>query len=54
MGAVDLLKFKPLDFISKVRLGLVKIWLQKTIIGKIRNELSYLWMKKWCGEKLIK
>ncbi len=55
MGIIDLLKFKPLDFISKVRLGLVKIWLQKdNNWQKYENELAYLWMKKWCGEKAYK
>lgn len=51
MGAIDLLKFKPLDFVSKVRLGLVKIWLQKdNNWQKYEYELAYVWMKKWCGE----
>jgi len=55
MGIIDLLKFKPLDFMSKVRLGLVKIWLQYDHNWqKYENELAYVWMKKWCGEKAYK
>jgi protoporphyrinogen oxidase len=55
MGAIDLLKFKPLDIISKIRLGMVKIWLQKdNNWHKYENQLAYLWMKKWCGEKAYK
>lgn len=52
MGAVDLLKFKPLDIISKVRLGIVKIWLEKdNNFEKYKNILAYKWMKKWCGTR---
>jgi len=52
MGAMDLLKFKPLDFVSKVRLGLVKVWLQHdNNWHKYENVLAYQWMKKWCGEQ---
>ena len=52
MGAIDLLKFKPLDILSKIRLGLVKVWLQyDNNWQKYENELAYQWMEKWCGEK---
>jgi protoporphyrinogen oxidase len=52
MGAGDLLKFKPLDIFSKVRLGLVKIWLQlDNNWQKYENVLAYEWMKKWCGKR---
>ena len=55
MGAVDLLKFKPLDIISKVRLGLVKIWLEKdNDFEKYKNILAYEWMKMWCGTRAYK
>ncbi len=55
MGVIDLLKFKPLDLFSKIRLGIVKIWLQyDNNWQKYENELAYLWMKKWCGEKAYK
>lgn len=52
MGAVDLLKFKPLDLVSKLRLGMVKIWLEKdNDFQKYLPIPAYQWMKKWCGER---
>lgn len=52
MGAMDLLKFKPLSLVSKIRLGVVKILLEKdNNWEKYANELAYQWMKKWCGEE---
>lgn len=52
MGAVDLLKFKPLDLLSKIRLGLVKIWLEKdNNWKKYESVTADEWMKKWCGQK---
>jgi protoporphyrinogen oxidase len=55
MGAVDLLKFRPLGFLSKVRLGLVKIWLEKDNgWQKYADELAYKWMEKWCGKDAYK
>lgn len=51
MGAIDLLKFSPLDLVSKVRLGLVKIWLEKdNNWEKYRKITAKEWMKKWCGK----
>ncbi len=55
MGAMDLLRFKPLDLISKIRLGLVKIWLQHdNNWEKYEDELAYQWMKKYCGKTAYK
>ena len=55
MGAFDLLKFKPLDFISKIRLGLVKIWLQfDNDWHKYESVTAVEWMKKWCGKSSVK
>ena len=52
MGAVDLLKFKPLGLIDKLRLGLVKIWLEKdNDWQKYEGVTAVEWMKKWCGQK---
>ncbi|MCX6726842.1 MAG: FAD-dependent oxidoreductase [Candidatus Shapirobacteria bacterium] len=52
MGAIDLLKFKQLDLISKIRLGLVKIWLEKDNNWEKYNGVTAVeWMKKYCGEK---
>ncbi|MEK7527496.1 MAG: FAD-dependent oxidoreductase [Patescibacteria group bacterium] len=51
-GAIDLLHFKPLNIFDKVRLGLVKIYLEKEKKWqKFENVLAYQWMKKWCGER---
>jgi protoporphyrinogen oxidase len=52
IGAIDLLKFKPLNLFSKVRLGLVKIWLEKdNNWEKYKSVTAVEWMKKYCGEK---
>jgi len=54
-GAIDLLKFKPLNLIDKLRLGLVKIYLEKeNNWKKFENVLAYEWMKKWCGKNAYK
>lgn len=48
---VDLLKFRPLNLIDKVRLGLVKIYLEKdNNYKKFIKIPANEWMKKWCGE----
>jgi len=52
MGVIDLLKFKPLDLFSKIRLGLVKVWLQyDNNWHKYESVTAVDWMKKWCGQK---
>lgn len=52
MGAMDLLKFKPLNLIDKLRLGLVKIYLEReNNWQKFEDVLAYQWMKKWCGKR---
>lgn len=49
-GAVDLLKFEPLGLVDKLRLGLVKIYLEKEKnFTKFEDVLAYEWMKRWCG-----
>lgn len=49
---MDLLKFKPLDLVSKIRLGLVKIWLEKDNNWQKYIEVTAVeWMKKYCGDK---
>jgi len=51
-GALDLLKFKPLSLIDKLRLGLTKIYLEKeNNWHKFENVLAYEWMQKWCGDR---
>ena len=54
-GAIDLLRFKPLNLIDKLRLGLVKIYLEKeNNWQKFENVLAHKWMKKWCGDNSYK
>ena len=54
-GVMDLLKFKPLNLIDKLRLGLVKIYLEKeNKWQKFENILAVDWMKKWCGDNAYK
>lgn len=49
---IDLFKFKPLNIVDKLRLGLVMVWLKKdNNWKKYESQLAYQWMKKWCGEK---
>jgi protoporphyrinogen oxidase len=55
IGAIDLLKFEPLDIISKIRLGLVKLWLGKDNNWKKYTGITAVeWMKKWVGKKNFK
>ncbi len=55
LGPIDLLRFRPLDFISKIRLGLVKIWLEKDNNWEKYKTISAVeWMKKYCGDKGFK
>jgi protoporphyrinogen oxidase len=54
-GAMDLLRFKPLGMVDKIRLGLVKIFLEKEKKWqKFENVLAYQWMEKWCGKRAYK
>lgn len=51
-GSIDLLKFKGLGIISKLRLGLVYIWLKlDKNWQKYQNITAIEWMKKWAGKK---
>jgi protoporphyrinogen oxidase len=51
-GAIDLLKFKPLNLIDKLRLGLMKIYLEKeNNWQKFEDVLAYQWIEKWCGKR---
>lgn len=55
VGAIDLLKFKPLNLIDKLRLGLVKIWLENDNNWKrYKKTTADKWMKKWCGKRSYK
>ena len=51
-SAVDLLRFKPLGLVDKLRLGLVKIYLEKENNWKKFEKITAVeWMKTWCGKR---
>ena len=51
-GSIDLLKFKGLGLISKLRLGLVYIWLKLDKNWQKYQKVTAIdWMKKWVGVK---
>ena len=48
----DLLKFKPLSLINRIRLGLVTLYLQKTSNWKkFENITAREWIIKWAGRQ---
>lgn len=52
-GALDLIKFKPLTFINRVRAGLVVLYLQKTSNWQqFQNITAYEWMLKAAGKQV--
>ncbi len=54
-GAVDLFRFKPLGLMDKLRLGLVKIYLEKERNWKKFEKVTAAeWMEKWCGRRAYK
>ena len=54
-SAIDLLKFKPLGLADKIRLGLVKIYLEKeNNWEKFKKITATRWMEKWCGKRAYK
>lgn len=52
LTAIDLLKFRPLNILEKLRMGLIAMWLKyDKNWQKYENVLAYSWMKKMIGEK---
>lgn len=52
-GAVDLLRFKPLRFVNRLRAGLTVLYLQKTNKWeKLQSISAYHWMKKYAGKQV--
>jgi protoporphyrinogen oxidase len=50
-GAFDLLRFSPLRFTDRLRMGLVLFYLQKTTNWKKFAAITAQeWMRKWCGD----
>lgn len=51
-SAIDLLKFSPLDFFSRLRVGLALFYLQKVKnYSKFEKVSAIEWLKKWTGER---
>lgn len=52
-GALDLLRFKPLSFINRIRAGLVVLYLQKQKNWRQFNQVTALeWMRKHAGQQV--
>jgi protoporphyrinogen oxidase len=52
-GPVDLLKFKPVGLIDKVRFGLTSLYLGKVADWKTQESVSTLdWFYKWAGKNM--
>lgn len=52
LTAIDLLKFRPLNILEKLRMGLIAMWLKyDKNWQKYENVLAYSWMEKMIGEK---
>jgi protoporphyrinogen oxidase len=52
-GPVDLLKFKPVGLIDKVRFGLTSLYLGKVANWKTQESVSTLdWFYKWAGKNM--
>ena len=55
MTPLDLLRFKPLSFINRLRAGIVVFYLQKTRKwDKFTQVSAYQWMLKWGGKEVSK
>lgn len=53
-GAVDLIKFKPLSLVNRIRAGMVVLYLQKTNNWKkFQGVTAYDWMLKFAGKKVV-
>ncbi len=52
---VDLIRFKPLSFVNRIRAGLVVLYLQRAKGWKDFTKVSaYSWMMKWAGKGVCK
>lgn len=55
MTPVDLLKFKPLSFINRIRAGVIALYLGKVTKWKKFAQVSaYDWMLKWGGKEVTR
>lgn len=54
-GALDLIRFKPLSFLNRIRAGLTVLYLQRTKNWeKLQNISAYDWMLKYAGPQVTK
>ena len=55
MTPIDLLKFKPLGLYTKIRMGLVALWLEYDKNWQKYEKIpAYKWMEKWVSKKAYK
>lgn len=53
-GALDLIKFTPLSFFSRIRAGVTTLWLQiDNKWEKYQKISAYEWMKKYAGKQVV-
>jgi protoporphyrinogen oxidase len=53
-GALDLLKFKPLSFFSRIRLGLITLYIQKEKNWRKFIKISAVdWLQKYAGKEIM-
>lgn len=53
-GALDLLRFKPLRFVNRIRAGIVVLYLQKlTAWQPLQRQTAYDWMRKAAGQQVL-
>lgn len=54
-GALDLVRFRPLHLINRIRAGLVVLYLQKTDGWEnLQHVSAYAWMSKYAGKQVAK
>jgi protoporphyrinogen oxidase len=52
MGALDILRFKPLTFFNRLRTGVVSLYLQKmSWWQKLVPQTAYAWVNRWYGNQ---
>jgi protoporphyrinogen oxidase len=53
MGPMDLIKFKPLSFINRIRAGVTVLWLQRVKDWKKLEKITALeWLRKYAGRQV--
>lgn len=53
-GALDLIKFSPISFFSRIRAGITTLWLQIDKNWEKYQKISaYEWMRKYAGQQVV-